>query len=290
MIVPLARLGFGCTGLMTSLSLRDSLYLLDTAYDQGIRDFDVAPSYGFGLAEDCLGKFALAKSDVSITTKVGIARPRSSMKVRAGRAVIVASVGTSSGLGQWLLGRRSKSIRKDQTVNQALTPQLLREALESSLRALRRDSVNTYLLHEYLDAPGLSEDLLASLQSFKDEGKICRFGIGARPDLVEKTWRALPQLCTAIQTEWSIYDRPLAYDAQFLAVDRVIQRSARSLTSHLTDQAMALDVAGVALRAAVTSSRANVVLFSSKRAEHIKRNVELASSNLLDSVIAEIRH
>src|SRR5665213_3755850 len=71
------RLGFGGAGLMGRLSERESLRLLETAYDAGIRHFDVAPSYGHGMAERCLGKFLRGKIDqVTVATKYGILSPQ----------------------------------------------------------------------------------------------------------------------------------------------------------------------------------------------------------------------
>jgi aryl-alcohol dehydrogenase-like predicted oxidoreductase len=51
------RLGFGCSSVMGSLNRRDSLRMLASAFDAGIRHFDVAPMYGYGEAEVCLGEF-----------------------------------------------------------------------------------------------------------------------------------------------------------------------------------------------------------------------------------------
>ena len=51
------RLGYGCSSLMGALGQKESLALLEAAYDAGVRHFDVAPLYGFGQAEGCLGEF-----------------------------------------------------------------------------------------------------------------------------------------------------------------------------------------------------------------------------------------
>ena len=61
-----SRLGFGCAFLEA-----DTAYLLDAAYDAGIRHFDVARSYGRGLNEALLGKFLSRHSDATVTTKFG---------------------------------------------------------------------------------------------------------------------------------------------------------------------------------------------------------------------------
>ena len=64
------RLGFGCGSIMGAMSGRDSLALLEAAYDAGIRHFDVAPRYGYGEAESCLGEFLQRhRGQVTVTTK-----------------------------------------------------------------------------------------------------------------------------------------------------------------------------------------------------------------------------
>ena len=51
------RLGYGCSSLMGGMSHKESLAALEAAFDVGIRHFDVAPMYGYGQAEGCLGEF-----------------------------------------------------------------------------------------------------------------------------------------------------------------------------------------------------------------------------------------
>ena len=85
---PTTRLGFGCGNLMGALGRRDSLKLLETAYDAGIRHFDVAPMYGYGEAESCLGEFLQHhRGQVTITTKYGIAPPKNSTLIQLGRQI-----------------------------------------------------------------------------------------------------------------------------------------------------------------------------------------------------------
>src|ERR1017187_3567692 len=67
------RLGFGCSSLMGAMGRRESSAMLETAFDAGIRHFDVAPMYGFGHAEGCLGEFlGRHRGEVTVTTKYGI--------------------------------------------------------------------------------------------------------------------------------------------------------------------------------------------------------------------------
>ncbi len=67
------QLGLGCGSVMGVLGWADSTRLLETAFHAGIRHFDVAPAYGYGEAERCLGAFlARHPGEVTVTTKFGI--------------------------------------------------------------------------------------------------------------------------------------------------------------------------------------------------------------------------
>ena len=78
------RLGFGCSSLLGSLGRKDSLALLETAYDAGLRHFDVAPAYGYGQAEGCLGEFLTRhRGEVTVTTKYGV-EPEGERTLKAG--------------------------------------------------------------------------------------------------------------------------------------------------------------------------------------------------------------
>src|SRR6266851_5491872 len=82
------RLGFGCGSIMGVLGRHDSLKLLETAYDAGIRHFDVAPRYGYGEAESCLGEFLEHhRGQITVTTKYGIAPPKKSAIIKLGRSL-----------------------------------------------------------------------------------------------------------------------------------------------------------------------------------------------------------
>ncbi len=74
--VRVSRLGYGGAsigGLFRAVAEDDALAAVDHAWDIGIRYFDVAPLYGYGLAERRMGR-ALAgrqRDDFSLSTKVG---------------------------------------------------------------------------------------------------------------------------------------------------------------------------------------------------------------------------
>jgi len=112
-------LGYGTASLGRSLSRRERVHLLETAYDCGIRWFDTAPLYGAGAAEEALGRFLRGKDDVVVATKVGIVPP----------------------------GLLGVALRRPATGGRFAHADVRRQ-VERSLRRLRRDSVDVVLLHE----------------------------------------------------------------------------------------------------------------------------------------------
>src|SRR6266404_8829775 len=85
-------IGFGCSSL-TSVGHKNAIRLLETAFDAGVRHFDVARYYGYGESEGLLGTFVKARrAQVTITTKFGIEPPRRTNALRlamqAGRQLV----------------------------------------------------------------------------------------------------------------------------------------------------------------------------------------------------------
>jgi hypothetical protein len=70
-----SRIGLGTHALHRLFSSRARQNLLAAAYGRGLRYFDTAPSYGAGIAELELGRFAAARrARLVLATKFGITR------------------------------------------------------------------------------------------------------------------------------------------------------------------------------------------------------------------------
>lgn len=70
----LTRLGLGVGtlgGLFEPVSDEAAQAVLEAAWKGGIRYYDAAPWYGFGLAEERLGRFLVGRSGYVVSTKVG---------------------------------------------------------------------------------------------------------------------------------------------------------------------------------------------------------------------------
>lgn len=66
-------LGFGCAPIMGSVDAKSSKRALDFAFDNGINHLDLARSYGFGEAEEFVGRLIKNKREkMVIASKFGI--------------------------------------------------------------------------------------------------------------------------------------------------------------------------------------------------------------------------
>lgn len=179
-----ASIGYGCAGLMRPATERGRLELLHTAFDAGIRHFDVARYYGYGQSESVLGRFITqtgCRDQITIGTKFGMDPPAvdgsSYGKLLMKAARRVAAIHPS--IRKMLTARAGASLRKNRfdVANARLS-------LETSLRELRTDRIDLFLLHEANLADSQTEGLLEFLDEAKASGKILGFGLGSEFSLV----------------------------------------------------------------------------------------------------------
>ncbi len=75
-------IGFGWSSL-ASVGRKNAIRLLESAFDGGIRHFDVARYYGYAETEGVLGTFIKSRrAQVTVKTKFGIGYARSSVSTR----------------------------------------------------------------------------------------------------------------------------------------------------------------------------------------------------------------
>lgn len=174
---PLSPLAFGGApvgNLYAEVPEAQALDAIRHAWSQGIRHFDTAPYYGFGLSETRLGE-ALAevpRDSYTVSTKLG--RVIEDAEGRDGRAD-----------GFAVQGRRARfDYSRDG----------LRRSLEASLRRLRTDYVDILFLHDIgalthgadhprILAQALDESLPAMAQ-MREEGLVGAIGIGVNEQAV----------------------------------------------------------------------------------------------------------
>lgn len=159
---------FGLGSLHHLPTRRARQRLLQQALTLGFRAFDVAPAYGNGLNEIELG-LALTgfREPVRVTTKFGIPvelygerHPGLAFGIRVLRRLVQRGYGAE-------YGRRVFSVAE------------MVASLEGSLRRLRRDCVDDFMMHEPLGALNveLRAELAETAERLRRQGKIRRWGI-----------------------------------------------------------------------------------------------------------------
>jgi hypothetical protein len=168
------RIGFGCAGLMRESSEARRQQVLEAAFEQGIRHFDVARMYGLGAAERELGRFARARREqLVIVTKFGIEAGAASGRL----ARLQGPARRLLARYPWLraqVKRRSDAFHQPHRYDVATA----RASLERSLRELGTDYVDLLLLHgptaqDAVDVP----ELCAYLEEARAAGQIRGWGV-----------------------------------------------------------------------------------------------------------------
>ena len=297
------RLGFGCSSIMGATGLRESLRILDAAYDAGIRHFDVAPMYGYGEAESCLGDlFQRHGSGITVTTKYGIPPANHSHLLRLARRAAEPILRHFPALKRPLAKAANAAATHNQT-RPAFTAAQAAASLQRSLAALRTSHIDLWLLHE-VTASDLEDDgLLRFLEDQIANGSIGAFGIGSSADKIGPLLVQRPDYCRILQYDWSVLDPIIPLSNTFRIHHRALTSNFRSLhTALLQNEAIrqrwsqAVDadlarpntLARLMLKAALVLNPASVILFSSKDLMHIRANVETARSTALEAQSEEL--
>jgi D-threo-aldose 1-dehydrogenase len=284
------HLGYGCSQLMGGISYRDSVILVETAFDSGIRHFDTAPSYGYGQAERVLGETLRSRRhQITIATKFGILPPRNQTTLGVARRILAPVLRQLPSVKSRLsraAGRLAERAR--------FSPDELRRSIDASLSALRTDYIDILLLHEAV-AGDLGDELFDELERSVKEGKIRSFGVGSEPAAVAQVYQAQRRFCPIMQFEWSVLSgKPPAFPGSFLITHRSLSAKFIELRSWLDanpqvtrawSRELSLNVATASVLARlmlVAARNANpdgILLFSSRNLRNIRTNAEL----MLDS-------
>lgn len=193
------RIGFGCSNLLGDKTRDEGLRLLHTAYDCGIRHFDVARVYNFGDAEFLVGEFQSGKRDkITITTKFGLIPSEGVAKLK-GTVQLARRIMRSSSFVRRLVRKNVRSLTQAGRFN----PTVAQASLDTSLRALRTDYIDVYLLHEAF-AKDCTVEILHFLQSAIAQGKIRAYGVGSGYGKIEEIARENPAFLQTAQFESSL--------------------------------------------------------------------------------------
>ncbi|WP_264045130.1 aldo/keto reductase [Methylobacterium flocculans] len=169
-----AQLGLGCNrlGSLLGASSREAEMLIRGAVDLGVRLFDTADVYGQGESEQILGnKLGRHRSEVLIVTKGGQFFPQPWRTINPFKKALAPIVRSLSFTRNGLRNARSGMLPQD------FSPAYLTKAAERSLRRLRTDSLDAYLLHSPSSDILREREAIGTLAELKVAGKVRKIGV-----------------------------------------------------------------------------------------------------------------
>lgn len=255
--VAVSRFIFGTASLFNAGSSATRQCVLDAAYEHGLTHFDTAPYYGFGAAERDLAPLLARHPDASVTTKVGIYSPGGESQAEylvfarkvAGRLLPALSTPERN----WSLVRA-------------------RTALEGSLRRLRRDRIELYMLHEPDWSTLPKDEWLRWLDDEVASGRVAHFGIAADVARIIPFLASPTRLADVIQTADSLD----GHDADVLTQNG---RPLQITYGYVTDAARrhgSVDVPRI-LSGALQRNRKGAVIVSTRRVDRMRQYAELGA-------------
>jgi D-threo-aldose 1-dehydrogenase len=278
------------------MNRKESIAMLGAAFDAGIRHFDVAPLYGFGQAESCLGDFLEQhRSEITVTTKYGIPPAKNQGLIGVARSIARPLVKALPGLKRRLSNVAGKATQPVEKAS--FTAAQAQESLDRSLRELRTERIDVWLLHEVTADDLRDEKLLRLMENCVAAGTIGTFGVGSEREKIEALLAKRPEYCQALQFEWSVMDTPAPAATSFRIHHRALTENFRALHARLVqEKARCADwssqvdadlndrevLASLMLKAALVENPGSIILFSSKSAAHIEHNVQVAADSKLE--------
>ena len=274
-------IGYGCAGLMRPNSERERHALLHAAFDSGIRHFDIARYYGHGGAEGVLGKFLSAENrreQVTVTTKFGI-DPSPIGGSSIGKTLVNHARRISAAqprLRKWLSGVASQGVRSNR-----FDPRTASLSLETSLRELRTECIDVFLLHEATLEDTATDGLLDFLIEARDNGKIRGFGLGSRYADTAEIISARPAFASIVQIanglgEWNLRELPPDPERFVIAHGALKILPQLSATTQGAKSVNDSKLAGRLLGLALSENPCGITLFSSTHPDRVRDNVRNA--------------
>lgn len=259
-----SSLGLGCSRI-ASLSTRATPAqidkLLNMAWDGGVRFFDTADIYGQGDSERKLAAIA-ARQGAVICTKAGLALKASQTAVRLLKPVIRPLLARMRGARKIAANARAATETHD------LDRQHLTNRLEQSLRRLRRDQVDVFLLHSPPIEALRDGALFDLLDQFRERGLAHAIGVSCQT-LEDALW-------VTQQNRVQVLQIPLQATG-LAAAPPVLKLAQNAGIGLIAREVMATGIpAADALPPLLRDARIAVTLTGTTNASHLLSNLNIA--------------
>ena len=279
-------IGCGCSRFGGSMSEKEAIKTLHHCFNNGVIYYDVARSYGYGKAESIVGRFARDKRDkIILSSKYGIDVIKS-FPLRNALASVARLVKTyvpnTTGL---IRGVANNNIQKV-----SFSPEMVIASLDKSLSELRTDYLDTFIYHEANYSDFQNDDVKDVLSRQVEKGKIRVIGYNfsnqndlqniiqtdAKPDLIQVGYTCSDTFTkvTAVDNQINIvYSIMSAYEKLTTAQKKAIDHE-RIQNENLGNFRNNLEIL---LYIAYRDLKSGVLLMSTAKENHIKRNIEITS-------------
>jgi len=284
-------LGFGCSSLMGAGSRAERQALLGQALDCGITHFDVARYYGLGFAEEELGHFLKENpGKATVTTKFGI-DPLPLVTAATSRILDKVNATSLASFVRSTAGKRSHLFNLSDA----------KSSLHTSLRKLKIEAIDLYLLHDCNVLDVESQELLDFLNDAKASGKIRAFGLATNIESILEIEHTMLDYSKVVQFENSVLtpnlDRLPNASHRAVITHRSLSANFLNLRQKLTlydskievwSSELGIDLkdpkrlADVMLAYSLASNLNGIVLFSSRSKERIKDNARVPHCPVLE--------
>jgi aryl-alcohol dehydrogenase-like predicted oxidoreductase len=170
----LSAIGLGCSRIGSfnnPLSRSDIRSLLTAAFDSGVSVFDTSDVYGQGDSERELGRFLAGRRRGSafVVTKGGKLFSNKMRLLRPFKPLLKPLLSRG--------GRKAIADRRTDEISHDFSPAHIVRAVEGSLRRLRTDVLDGFVLHSPPASAVSNPSIWETIIRLRDSGKIARVGV-----------------------------------------------------------------------------------------------------------------
>lgn len=186
--ISLGTWGIGGPPFWAERDEKESIRTIQKALDLGINCIDTAPAYGFGRAEEIVGKALAGRRDnVVVATKCGL---------------------------RWKDANSASALYRD------LTPASIRQEVEDSLRRLNTDRIDLCQIH-WPDPNTPIATTMEALSALQREGKILEIGVSNYSVDMLREAQATTSIAS-VQPKYNLLEREIEQDILPYCVEKGI--------------------------------------------------------------------
>lgn len=174
-------IGFGCAPILGAVDAKKAKEAISFAMELGVNHFDLARSYGYGEAEQFVGRLLIPnRKNLVISSKFGI---KANFKAKLFKPLKPIARNVIDLKKKYFRNSNEKTISPNNKISDLfhdridLNPKEMILSLEESLKNLKTDYLDYFFIHEPLEKIINIDALLEAGMHLKKAGKIRAFGI-----------------------------------------------------------------------------------------------------------------